>query len=64
MSTSQSFIDGYATPLRRDRKKSVGSILVYVKEDIPCKLKVYFLKGILEKQKLLLFARYHPPNDR
>ena len=35
--TSQFLIDSYSTLFRRDRNKSRGGILVYVREDIPCK---------------------------
>ena len=36
--TSQFLIDGYGIPFRRDRNKFGGGILIYVREDIPCKL--------------------------
>ncbi len=35
---SQLHIDGYAIQFRCDRNKYGGRILIYVREDIPCKL--------------------------
>ena len=59
--TSQFLIDSYSTPFRRDRIKSGGGILVYVREDIPYKLlnlhrfpddiEGLFLEVNLKKQK-------------
>ena len=36
--TSQFFMGGYSRPFRRDRNRYGGGILIYVREDIPCKI--------------------------
>ena len=66
-------IDSYSTPVGRDRNKSGGCILVYAREDIPCKLlnlhrfpddiEGLFLEVNLRKTKILLFATYHRPRQ-
>ena len=66
--TSQFLIDSYSAPFRRDRNKSGGGILVYVREDIPCKLlnlhrfpddiEGLFLEVNLRKTKILLFPTF------
>ena len=68
---SQFHIDGYATPFRRDRNKHGGGILIYVREDIPCKLldkhifpddiEGLFVELNFRKSKLLLLGTYPPP---
>ena len=35
--SSQFLIDGYAEPFRRDRNVQGGGIMMYVRNDIPCK---------------------------
>ena len=70
--TSQFLIDSYSTPFRIDRNKSWGCILVYVREDIPCKLlnlhrfpddiEGLFLELNFRKIKIL-FATYHLPRQ-
>ena len=72
------FIDGYSTAFRRDQNKPCGGgggggILVYMREDIPCKLlnlhrfpdniEGLFFEVNFRKTKILLFATYHPPNQ-
>ena len=48
----QFFIDGYSSPLRLDRDSNRGGVIIYVREDIPCKeLK---LKGNEIPQKINL----------
>ena len=71
--TSQFYIDGYATPFRRDRNKFRGGILIYVGEDIPCKLlkshnfpddiEGLFIELNFRKSRLLLSGTYRPPNQ-
>ena len=61
-------IDGYHKPYRLDRDKHGGGVLIYVREDIPCKLleKHNFTKNIegifieinLRKTKLVFFGAY------
>ena len=36
--TNQFLVDGYAPPFRLDRNKHGGGVLIYVRDDIPCKL--------------------------
>ena len=33
----QFFVDGYSSPLRLDRDSNGGGVIIYVREDIPCK---------------------------
>ena len=70
-------MNGYAKPFRRNRNTHGGgildSILVYIREDIPCKiLEKHNLPGDIEglfvelnfrKSKFLLLATYHPPSQ-
>ena len=70
---SQFLIDGFASPFRRDRDANGGGILIYVREDIPCKLlskhdfpediEGIFIELNLRKMKWLLFGTYHPPSQ-
>ena len=67
-------IDGFSAPFRLDRNRFGGGVLIYVREDIPCKqLTKYILpddiEGIfveinLRKTKWLLFGRYRPPRQQ
>ena len=71
--TSQFSINGYSRPFRLDRDKRGGGILLYIREDIPCKiLESHYLPSDIEgifvelnfrKTKFLLLASYHPPNQ-
>ena len=36
--TSQFLMQGYSTPFRKDQTSKGGGILLYVREDIPCKI--------------------------
>ena len=36
--TSQFLMQGYSTPFRKDRTSKDGGMLLYVREDIPCKI--------------------------
>ena len=72
--TSQFLINGYGIPFRRDRNKFGGGILIYVREDIPCKLldrhqlpddiEGLFVELNFRKSRLLLLGTYHPPNQK
>ena len=72
--TSQFSMDGFAKPFRRDRNKFGGGILIYVREDIPCKLlnnhsfpddiEGLFVELNFRKSKLLLLGTYHPPSQQ
>ena len=71
--TSQFFMNGYSRPFRLDRDQRGGGILMYIREDIPCKvLESHYLPSNIEgifvelnfrKTKFLLLATYHPPNQ-
>ena len=71
--TNQFLIEGYSKPFRLDRSRNGVGLLVYIREDIPCKeLKSYsfaediegiFIEINLRKCKWLLFATYHPPSQ-
>ena len=68
------FFEGYAMPYRIDRNANGGGILIYIREDIPCRdLAKYsfsnnassifegiFLEINLRKTKWLLFGGYNP----
>ena len=66
-------IDGFARPFRRDRNKNGGSVMIFVRDDIPSKeIKISFLPSNLEclfiginirKTKWLIFGCYHPPSQ-
>ena len=70
---SQFFIEGYSTPFRLDRNRNGGGVLIYVREDIPCKkllkhnfpddIEGLFIEINLRKTKWLLFGSYHPPSQ-
>ena len=61
-------IPGFATSFRRDRNKFGGGIMVFVREDIPCKLiskETVDIEGIFielnfRKKKWLLSCSYNP----
>ena len=71
--TNQFLIEGYSKPIRLDRNRNEGGLLVYIREDVPCKkLKSHsfaedtegtFIEINLRKCKWLLFAMYHPPSQ-
>ena len=66
-------IEGYSAPFRRDRNANGGGILIYIREDIPCKemydhnfpddIEGIFIEINLRKSRWLLFGSYHPPNQ-
>ena len=71
--TSQFLIEGYSTPLRLNRDRHGGGILIYVREDIPYKelkseditggIECIFFEINLRKIKWILMAGYNPHKD-
>ena len=68
----QFIMDGFQVPLREDRDDKGGGLLLYVKEDIPCKIiPVNFMPKIeaivleinLKKRKWLPLGIYNPHKD-
>ena len=67
---SQFIIDGFSAPFGIDQNRSGGKVVIYVREDIPCKqltkqilsddIEGVFAQINLRKTKWLLFGRYHP----
>ena len=65
------FVHGFTMPFRRDRNRFGGGMLIYVREDIPCKLlnnhnlpddiEGLFVELNFRKTRLLLVGTYHPP---
>ena len=67
-STSQFLMQGYSTPFRKDRTSKGGGILLYVREDIPCKIiktetdvyhESFFIEINLRKKRWLLSCSYN-----
>ena len=71
---SQFFIDGFSEPYRLDRNVNGGGLLIYTREDIPCKqlfdhsfpddIEGMFVELNFRKCKWLLGGVYHPPSQR
>ena len=71
--TNQFLIDGFSPPFRLDRNSRGGGVMIYVRNDIPCReLKSHNVtdnfEGIvleinLRKGKWLLFGGYNPHNE-
>ena len=69
----QFVIKGYSTPFRLDRNQNGGGLLLYVREDIPCKIsKEYTPKKSIENffvefnsrlRKWLLSCSYNPKTN-
>ena len=67
---NQFLIDGYSLPFRQDRNSNGGGVMIYVREDIPCKMlskhntpddfEGIFLELNLRKVKWFLFGGYNP----
>ena len=67
-------IEGFSAPFRLDRNKFGGVVLIYVREDIPCKqltkhilpdnIEGIFVEINLRKTKWLLFGGYRPPRQQ
>ena len=63
-------IDGYSPPFRYDRNSFGGGVIIFVREDIPCRelfahmtsfnIEGIFLEINLRKSKWLLFGGYNP----
>ena len=68
--SGQFVIKGYSTPFRLDRDQNVGGLLLYVREDIPCKIlneytpekpiENLFVEINLRSRKWLLSCSYNP----
>ena len=66
-------IDGFTTPFRLDRTSNGGGLMIFVREDIPCKIlnrhkfpddiEGLFIEINLRKTKWLLFGAYKPPSQ-
>ena len=67
-------IDGFSAPFRLDRSKFGGGVLIYVREEIPCKqltkhilqddIEGIFVEINLKKTKWLWFGGYRPPRQQ
>ena len=72
--TNQFMIDGYSSPFREDRNSHGGGLLIYIREDIPCKrlktpnissdIEGIFIELNLNNNKWLLMGGYNPNNER
>ena len=70
---SQFAIKGYSNPFRKDRDVHGGGLLLYVRDDIPCKevklqplpnnFECLFIEIKLRKKKYILVAGYNPHRD-
>ena len=70
---SQFLIDGFSEPFRLDRNVNGGGLLIYIREDIPCKqlfdhsfpddIESMFVELNFRKSKWLLGGVYHPPSQ-
>ena len=67
--TSQFIIKGYTKPFRIDRNDKGGGIILFIREDIPCKelkstdmnnIEGLFVELNLRNKKWLLFGGYNP----
>ena len=63
---------GYNKPFRKDRNRNGGGILVFIRDDMPCKelqinffneFEVSFVEINLSHSKWLFVACYHPPSQ-
>ena len=71
---SQFSIEGFSAPFRLDRNHEGGGIIIYVREDIPCKelkknhlpsdIEGIFIELNLHKEKWILFGGYNPKKER
>ena len=71
--TAQFNIKGFRAPFRKDKNARSGGLLVYVNENIPCKLLSKHISPLdiqsiifelnLRKQKWLIISIYRPPNQ-
>ena len=68
--TNQFFIEGYSQPFRLDKNALSGGIMIYIRNDIPCKIlnkhslpndiEGLFIEITLRKRKWILFGGYNP----
>ena len=73
-SNLQFYTEVFFLPFRLDRNVHEGGILIYIREDIPCKVlnkhilpeevDAVFIELNLRKQKWLLCGTYHPPRQK
>ena len=71
--SGQFVIKGYSTSFRLDRNQNEGGLLLYVREDIPCKIlkeytpekptEKFFVKINLRSRKWLLSCSYNPKTN-
>ena len=71
--TNQFIIKGFSTPFRRDRNAHGGGIMIFVREDIPCKMlkakyidqsiEAIFFELNLRKEKWLVMGGYNPKKE-
>ena len=71
--TEQFNIDGFSTPFRLDRNALGGGLLIYVRNNIPCRqlnkhtlqpnVEGIFIELNLRKNKILLFGGYNPKKE-
>ena len=71
--TSQFMIEGFSRPFRADRNAHGGGLIIYVRDDIPCKLlknqklprnvEAIFIELNLKNNKWLLMGGYNPHKD-
>ena len=71
--SNQFMIDGYSIPFREDRNSHGGGLLIYVREDIPCKrlktinvsgdIEAIFIEVNIRNCKWLLMGGYNPNNE-
>ena len=67
-------IEGYSQPFRLDKNCQSGGIIIYIRNDIPCKLlkrhnlpndiEGLFIEIKLRKSKWILFGGYNPMKTR
>ena len=70
--TAQLIMNGFSDPFRLDRNANGGGLLIYVRNDIPCKqinnhsccddIEGIFVEVNFRKSKWLLVGTYHPPS--
>ena len=70
---NQFLIDGFIPPFRLDRNGPGGGVMIYVREDIPCKIlnkhstpenfEGICLEVNIRKRKWLLFGGYNPSKE-
>ena len=65
-------IDGFTTPLRVDRNREGGGLIIYIRSDIPCKtlktqlptnMEGIFIELNIRNKKWLMFCGYNPKKE-